>query len=88
MWKRLWAFLTGDNIAPVADLYKTGDQFKRFLYSAELLNQINQQRRYQILSNKSQTQIFIVDTKHSQKVARCYDISYALVIADNLNQNG
>lgn len=87
MWKRLWAFLTGDNISPIADLYKTGDDFKRFIYSAELINEINKGQRYQILSNRSQTQIFIVDTQHNQKIARCYDISYALVLADNLNQH-
>ena len=71
MFNNLWALLTGDQ--------------PRYLYGEEMIAQINQNRRYQIVANKTQTRIYIFDSQYHQRIAQLYDISYALVIADALN---
>ncbi len=87
MLKHLWALLMGDTVQLDATAFSTGKDFERYVYSDQMIAQINAGRRYQILSNRRQTEIYVVDTLHKQRVGRFYDISYALLMADQLNQN-
>lgn len=87
MFKHLLAFLTGDRVKDETFDPRANDGLERYVYSKEMLDEINFDRRYQILANRRQTEIYIVDTRYKQRVARLYDISYALVVADALNNN-
>ncbi len=87
MFKQLWAILTGDSVNHQVEGYGTGGDFSRFIYSPEMIEQINTGRRYKLVANRSQTEIHLVDSKYKQRVARFYDISYALIVADVLNQD-
>ena len=69
-----------------ASAFATGHAYQRYLYSPQMIEEINLGQRYQILSNNAQTEIYVVDTQYDQRVGRFYDISYALIVADSLNQ--
>lgn len=85
MLKKFWAFITADSVADQAEGYRTNGNFSRFLYTPQMLEEINEGRRYQLLANNAQTEIYIIDKQYRQRVARLYDISYALIVADALN---
>lgn len=87
MIKHLWAFLTGDRAPTDGFARRADDGFTRYLYSREMIDQVNRKRRYQILTNRAQTDITVVDTQYRQRVAKLYDISYAFLVADALNSD-
>jgi hypothetical protein len=85
MIKKIWAKITGDSVEEDADRLHTRDALPRYHYSEGLIDEINRGRRYKILSNRAQTEIYIVDHQYNARVAKLYDMSYALIVADKLN---